>query len=715
MAGAFGGGALSMAIIIANMYLQVTWIRLNNHQLDKCQSTLEDLPDSINFEDILRATEGWSDKYVIGKRHGTDSSPIIYRDLKSDNVMLDSAMEPKIGDFGIAKIVSDSDENSNKFHNSWTLGYIAPENAYSVQLTEKSDVYSYGVLLLELFCRKMPVDPCFEEGLDIVSWSFGLHSLKILFTFLAREAVFRGLSTIAPLIQNPPHTNGKGVTCYSNSTHIESLNFTDFLLSGTLDKAFPNLCRLPRLVSIDLTGNHFTGGIPTMLTNCKANLARLYSTTTDFQDPSHQRFSNQASLKLTSNNQLNGNSFHLRIFPDLPSSCSLSELYIYQNNFSGSLPITLGNCHNLTAFDASSANLEGVISPKNLNNLLLHNNMLSGSLPAEFGNCTSLVEISLVSNFISGEIPSELCNLQNLATVKAFNNQIQGPIPECIGRMSGVEELGECSGDIEKNENISYLNVRGNMLAGRIPAAFAYWTKLSTIDLSENMFSGPIPAEFGKLQNLEEFERNCIIFSIDKAYPGQQTLVPFQTLLSSSQKLVKLQLGDNMLEGPIPCSLSKLRQPNFALNLSMNNFSGHIPRCLSNLDNLEILDISSNNLSGKIPISWENYYAHPGSAQGNPGLCLSGMEAVIVAAIYLLVTDPAISLLNKHRLVKCQSGIEDLPDHIIFEDIVHATENGAKYVIGRGKHGTVYKMESVKSKSLAVKKVDLALESIQQK
>lgn len=48
--------------------------------------------------------------------------------------------------------------------------YIS-ENAYLTRLTEKCDVYSYGVILLELLCRRLPVDPCFEEGLDIVSWT----------------------------------------------------------------------------------------------------------------------------------------------------------------------------------------------------------------------------------------------------------------------------------------------------------------------------------------------------------------------------------------------------------------------------------------------------------------------------------------------------------------------------------------------------------------
>ncbi|XP_060203974.1 LRR receptor-like serine/threonine-protein kinase GSO1 [Lycium barbarum] len=335
------------------------------------------------------------------------------------------------------------------------------------------------------------------------------------------------------------------------------------------------------------------------------------------------------------------------------------------------------------------------------------------------------------------------------------------------------------------------------MLRGRIPAAFGYWTNLSTIDLSENMFYGSIPAELGKLQNLVrlsissnrltgqipfhlsnsaklaelDLSNNNLSGRIPKEIASSSVLTnlllqdnklsgALPDTFSSSQKLVKLQLENNLLEGPIPCSLSKLMQPGFSVNLSMNKFTGEIPRCLGNLDKLEILDISSNNLSGaipsemdnmrslsflnisfnnlsgKIPNTWEKLLSsHPGSALGNPGLCLSGTEgsnckhvteshvkwktlagiisgsvlsmAIIVAAIYLVVTR---SLLNKHRLIKCQSGIEDLPDGINFEDIVHATEGWSeKYVIGRGKHGTVYKMETEKSKKLwAVKKVDLA-------
>jgi serine/threonine protein kinase len=49
-------------------------------------------------------------------------------------------------------------------------GHLCSEQGYSTRLTEKSDVYSYGVVLLELLTRRMPVDPAFGDGVDIVTW-----------------------------------------------------------------------------------------------------------------------------------------------------------------------------------------------------------------------------------------------------------------------------------------------------------------------------------------------------------------------------------------------------------------------------------------------------------------------------------------------------------------------------------------------------------------
>lgn len=84
---------------------------------------------------------------------------------------MDSESEPKIADFGLAKLVSDdSDASSTVPAIIGTLGYSAPEYRPSTLLTEKCDVYTYGVVLLVLIWRKLPVDPSFE-GVDIVSWT----------------------------------------------------------------------------------------------------------------------------------------------------------------------------------------------------------------------------------------------------------------------------------------------------------------------------------------------------------------------------------------------------------------------------------------------------------------------------------------------------------------------------------------------------------------
>lgn len=68
-----------------------------------------------------------------------------------------------------------------------------PENGYSTKLTEKSDVYSYGVVLLELLTRKMPVDPSFENDVDIVTWMrdrLDMANWEVLFESLDEEITY---------------------------------------------------------------------------------------------------------------------------------------------------------------------------------------------------------------------------------------------------------------------------------------------------------------------------------------------------------------------------------------------------------------------------------------------------------------------------------------------------------------------------------------------
>ncbi|KAK1304778.1 Leucine-rich repeat receptor-like protein kinase TDR [Acorus calamus] len=119
----------------------------------------------------------WRTKYNIamGVAQGIcylhhDCHPVIvHRDLKPSNILLDAEMEARVADFGVAKLIQASDETMSVIAGSY--GYIAPEYAYTLQVDEKSDIYSYGVVLMEILSGKRSVDTTeFGEGNSIVDW-----------------------------------------------------------------------------------------------------------------------------------------------------------------------------------------------------------------------------------------------------------------------------------------------------------------------------------------------------------------------------------------------------------------------------------------------------------------------------------------------------------------------------------------------------------------
>ncbi|KAL2462136.1 Protein kinase superfamily protein [Abeliophyllum distichum] len=102
--------------------------------------------------------------------HEHCNPPVIHRDLKSSNILLDSNFNAKLSDFGLAIAGGNSHKTNIKL--SGTLGYVAPEYLLDGKLTDKSDVYAFGVVLLELLLGRRPVEKVAEgQCQSIVTWA----------------------------------------------------------------------------------------------------------------------------------------------------------------------------------------------------------------------------------------------------------------------------------------------------------------------------------------------------------------------------------------------------------------------------------------------------------------------------------------------------------------------------------------------------------------
>ncbi|CAO2145866.1 unnamed protein product [Urochloa humidicola] len=146
-------------------------------------------PRSLSWGNRLRiATEVATSLAYL---HSAVSIPIIHRDIKSSNILLDDTLTSKVSDFGASRYIP-MDKSGLTTRIQGTRGYMDPMCFYTGRLTEKSDVYSFGVILMELLTRKKPFSYLSSEGDGLAGHFVNLHAEGNLIEIIDPQVIEEG-------------------------------------------------------------------------------------------------------------------------------------------------------------------------------------------------------------------------------------------------------------------------------------------------------------------------------------------------------------------------------------------------------------------------------------------------------------------------------------------------------------------------------------------
>ncbi|KAK2373560.1 putative LRR receptor serine/threonine-protein kinase [Trifolium repens] len=437
-------------------------------------------------------------------------------------------------------------------------------------------------------------------------------------------------SDLEVLFLSSNHLIGKIPTGINSLRKLQMLQISNNNLTGRIP---PFIGNLSSLVLLYMTMNHLEGDIPQEMCSLK-NLTTIAVSQNRIYGTFPSCLYNMSSLTAIS---VAANEFNGPLPPNMFNTLSnLQEFLIGGNQFSSTIPISIGNASVLQALDLSRNNLVGQVpslgklhdiqwinlesnnlgynSTKDLDFLKsLTNcsqlgmfsiaiNNFGGNLPNFVGNLsTQLSHLNFGDNKISGKVPAELGNLIGLIFLGISFNHFERVIPTTFGKFKRMQKLAlygnKLSGEVPPNignlSRLYYLDIGHNMLEGNIPSSIGNCKKLQYLDLSRNNFRGTIPLEILSLSLLSlTLSKNSLSGSLPREV-GK--------LININQ----LDVSENHLSGDIPRTIGEcLALEN--LLLQGNSFNGTIPTSLGSLKGLRYFDLSRNRLSGPIPSVMQN-------------------------------------------------------------------------------------------------------------
>ncbi|CAN6806554.1 unnamed protein product [Brassica oleracea] len=486
-----------------------------------------------------------------------------------------------------------------------SIGYAAPEYAMGGEISVHGDVYSFGILILEMFSGKRPTDEMFggdltlrscirsalpEQGLDVTDESVLHNSLRIGFPVAAclnqvlevglgcseespanrlemsevvRELIsikerfwclqkapslfpaLGFLETTAFILVTAPWRLARMVLFLRDSLRLFPFQVT---------VCFPTWLNLRVLMSLEALGNSHESDKQTLfkfksqvseekkvLLSSWNNSFPLCEWTGVTCDGKHNRVTGL---------DLGGFKLGGVISPSIGNLSSLQSLNFTSNSFGGTIPQELGNLFRLQ-------------------HLFMSYNFLVGGIPTSLFNCSRLLDISLYSNHLGQGLPSELGSLTKLVNLDLGKNNLKGKLPVSLGNLTSLREL-------------SFLE---NNLEGEIPDVIARLTQMVVFALDTNHFSGVFPPAIYNLSSLQ------YLSMFGNGFTGN--LRPdFGNLLPNIRGLY---IGNNSLTGAIPSSLTNISTLQ-VLGMELNSLTGSIPRSFGKLQALQVLSLNHNSL-----------------------------------------------------------------------------------------------------------------------
>uniref|UniRef100_A0A6N2KBW6 non-specific serine/threonine protein kinase n=1 Tax=Salix viminalis TaxID=40686 RepID=A0A6N2KBW6_SALVM len=356
-------------------------------------------------------------------------------------------------------------------------------------------------------------------------------------------------------------------------------------------------CTGSRITYISIASNNFNGPIPPSIGKM-SNLSLLDLTDNKLSGTiplfAIDLFLQNNVLHL-GKNQLTGG-----IPPNLFSSnMKLLHVLFDSNQLNGSIPSTLQLVQTLEVIRLDRNSLTGPIvlnftNLPNLSELYLSNNKFSGSIPDLSGkNLLTYVLVTLLLVFLMFKPWKLLCQSDAVSALNAVKSNWMNTPPSWIGSDpcgGGWEGIG-CTGS-----RITYISIASNNFNGPIPPSIGKMSNLSLLDLTDNKLSGTIPVSDGTSPGLD------LLLNARHFHLGKNLLtggIP-PNLFSSNMKLLHVLFDSNQLNGSFPSTL-ELVQTLEVIRLDRNSLTGPIVLNFTNLPNLSELYLSNNKFSGSIP------------------------------------------------------------------------------------------------------------------